>query len=186
MEREFGVDFTHCEPSTVTRRVERRLQLSRAEHIDACAQRVREEREELDVPYRDLGVTRFFRNDEAFRVMEDRVLPERWLSLPEGAPLRIGVAGCATGKTSIRRRFCCTSQRLGERPVEIFATDVPRGSLDLATRGLYDEQAVAGVSPARLERHFLKRGPSYQVSPGIRRGGQGNQRPLRGQAGAGA
>ena len=54
LEREFGIDFTHYKPSTVTRRIERRLQLSRAESIDSYVQRLREEREELDVLYRDL------------------------------------------------------------------------------------------------------------------------------------
>jgi two-component system CheB/CheR fusion protein len=172
LEREFGIDFTHYKPSTVTRRIERRLQLSRMQDIDAYVERLREEREELDTLYRDLliGVTRFFRNEEAFRVMEERVLPELWQSLPERAPLRVWVAGCATGEEvySLAILLFELGQRLGERPVKIFATDMHRGSLELATRGLYDEQAVAGVSPERLERHFLRRGQSFQVSPEIR------------------
>ena len=43
-----------------------------------------------------------------------------------------------------------------------------RGSLELATRALYDEDAVANVSPERLERYFLRRGRSYQVVPELR------------------
>ena len=34
----------------------------------------------------------------------------------------------------------------GERPVKIFATDVHRGSLEHATRAIYTEEALAGVS----------------------------------------
>jgi two-component system CheB/CheR fusion protein len=172
LEKEFGIDFTHYKPSTVTRRIERRLQLSRADNVDAYVKRLREEREELDVLYRDLliGVTRFFRNDEAFRVMEERVLPELWESLPKGSPLRLWVAGCATGEEvySLAILLFELGQKLGERPIKIFATDVHRGSLELATRGLYGEDAVTGVSPGRLERHFVRRGQSYQVSPEIR------------------
>jgi two-component system CheB/CheR fusion protein len=172
LEREFGIDFTHYKPSTITRRIERRLQLARADNLEAYVQRLREEREELDVLYHDLliGVTHFFRNEEAFRVMEESVLPELWASLPKGAPLRLWVAGCATGEEvySLAILLFELGQRLGERPVKIFATDVHRGSLDLATRALYAEEAVAGVSPARLERHFTRRGQSYQVSPEIR------------------
>lgn len=172
LEREFGIDFTHYKPSTVTRRIERRLQLSRADNIDAYVQRLREEREELDYLYRDLliGVTRFFRNEEAFRLLEERVLPELWQTLPAGEPLRLWVAGCATGEEvySLAILLYELGQKLGERPIKIFATDVHRGSLDLATRALYDEQAVAGVSPQRLQQHFLRRGQSYQVSPEIR------------------
>ena len=68
LEKEFGIDFTHYKPSTVTRRIERRLQLARVDHIDTYVERLRENREELDVLYRDLliGVTRFFRDEEAF------------------------------------------------------------------------------------------------------------------------
>lgn len=172
LEKEFGIDFTHYKPSTVTRRIERRLQLSRVDHIDTYVERLREEREELDVLYRDLliGVTRFFRNDDAFRAMEERVLPELWQKLPPGTPLRVWVAGCATGEEvySLAILLHELGQKLGERPVKIFATDVHRGSLDVATRALYDEQAVTGVSPERLERYFLRRGQSYQVSPEIR------------------
>jgi two-component system, chemotaxis family, CheB/CheR fusion protein len=172
LEKEFGIDFTHYKPSTVTRRIERRLQLSRCDSIETYAQRLREEREELDVLYRDLliGVTRFFRNEEAFRVLEERVLPELWQSLPKGAPLRVWVAGCATGEEvySLAILLFELGQKLGERPVKIFATDVHRGSLDQATRALYAEEAVAAVSPERLARHFLRRGQSYQVSPEIR------------------
>src|SRR5688572_7680649 len=78
LEDEFGIDFTHYKPSTVTRRIERRLQLARAEDIDEYVTRLRADREELDVLYRDLliGVTTFFRNQEAFHVLEERVLPD--------------------------------------------------------------------------------------------------------------
>ncbi|MDF3067731.1 MAG: hypothetical protein K0R38_3332 [Polyangiaceae bacterium] len=172
LEKEFGIDFTHYKPSTVTRRIERRLQLSRAENLDEYVKRLRAEREELDVLYRDLliGVTRFFRNHEAFLLMEQSVLPELWHTLPKGAPLRVWVPGCATGEEvySLAILLFELGQQLGERPVKIFATDVHRGSLEVATRALYDEQAVAGVSPERLERHFLRRGQSFQVSPEIR------------------
>jgi two-component system CheB/CheR fusion protein len=172
LEREFGIDFTHYKPSTVTRRIERRLQLSRADNIDAYVQRLKDEREELDLLYRDLliGVTRFFRNEEAFKILEERVLPELWKTLPEGTPLRIWVAGCATGEEvySLAILLYELGQKLGDRPIKIFATDVHRGSIELATRALYDEQAVAAVSPERLQQHFLRRGHSFQVSPEIR------------------
>ena len=172
LEKEFGIDFKHYKPSTVTRRIERRLQLSRAHDIETYAQCLRDEREELDVLYRDLliGVTRFFRDEEAFQILEERVLPELWQSLPKGAPLRLWVAGCATGEEvySLAILLFELGQKLGERPVKIFATDVHRGSIELATRALYAEDAVAGVSPERLARHFVRRGQSYQVSPEIR------------------
>ena len=78
LEQEFGIDFTHYKPSTITRRIERRLQLARVDDIDEYVQKLSGEHKELDVLYRDLliGVTRFFRNEEAFEVLEKEVLPD--------------------------------------------------------------------------------------------------------------
>ena len=171
LEEEFGIDFTHYKPSTVTRRIERRLQLSRVEDIGAYVDRLRKERAELDILYRDLliGVTRFFRNEEAFLLLEQRVLPEL-LERETHAPFRVWVAGCATGEEvySLAILLHELAPRFGDRPVKIFATDVHHGSLEHATRALYGEDAVANVSPERLERYFIRRGDKYQIVPDIR------------------
>lgn len=172
LQDEFGIDFTHYKPSTVTRRIERRLQLSRVDDIDEYVDRLRRTRDELDVLYRDLliGVTRFFRNEEAFAVLEHKVLPELFRKGPRDAPLRVWVAGCATGEEAYSLAILLTelSEQHGNRPVKIFATDVHRGSIDIASRGVYGEEAIANVSRERLERWFLKRAGGYQVVPDIR------------------
>ncbi len=171
LEDEFGIDFTHYKPSTVTRRIERRLQLSRVDDIGAYVQRLEKERDELDVLYRDLliGVTRFFRNPEVFSVLEQRILPEL-LARETHAPFRVWVAGCATGEEvySLAILLHELAPRFGDRVVKIFATDVHHGSLEHATRGLYGDDAIVNVTPERLERYFLRRGNQYQVVPEIR------------------
>ncbi len=172
LEREFGLDFTHYKPSTVTRRIERRLTLARTEDIDRYIERLTQQREELDRLYRDLliGVTRFFRNEEAFATLEQQVLPDQLRQGARDVPFRAWVAGCATGEEaySIAITLHEAASRIGGRPVKIFATDVHSGSLERAARGIYDEEAVANVSPERLERYFRKSGGAYQIVPEIR------------------
>ena len=172
LEKEFGIDFTHYKPSTVTRRIERRLALARVDDIDAYVARLKAERDELNILYRDLliGVTRFFRNDEAFRILEEQVLPELLATRDRTATLRLWVAGCATGEEvySIAIVLHELMQRMGERPVKIFATDVHPASIESATRGLYEAAALGSVSPERLERYFTPRGRCYQVAPELR------------------
>ena len=172
LQEEFGIDFTHYKPSTVTRRIERRLALARSQDIDEYVRRLKSERDELDVLYRDLliEVTRFFRDDQAFRVLETQVLPELLRREPRDAPLRFWIAGCATGEEAYSLAILLQElmPSVGERPVKIFATDVHRGSLDQATRGLYGPEAVAGVAPERLARYFVKQGDRYQVVPELR------------------
>ena len=100
LQEEFGIDFTHYKPSTVTRRIERRLALAHSRDIAEYIRRLKSERNELDVLYRDLliEVTRFFRDEQAFKVLEEQVLPEFLQREPRDAPLRLWVAGCATGE----------------------------------------------------------------------------------------
>ena len=172
LEDEFGIDFTHYKPSTVTRRIERRLQLAQTSDIEEYLSRLKDDSKELDVLYRDLliGVTRFFRDQEAFAVLEHEVLPELLRQGPRDAPFRVWVAGCATGEEvySLAILLQQLTSRDGQRPFKIFATDVHHGSLEWATRGLYEADAVANVSPERLERYFTTRGGSYQVVPELR------------------
>ncbi|HET6281415.1 MAG TPA: chemotaxis protein CheB [Polyangia bacterium] len=173
LEEEFGIDFTHYKPSTITRRIERRLALAQSPHIDEYVQRLRGDRDELNVLYRDLliGVTHFFRDTAAFEMLENKVLPELLAQEPRTDPLRIWVAGCATGEEAYSLAIVLQDLmlKLGERPVKIFATDVHRGSLECAARAIYEGDALAHVSPERLSRYFLRIGDTYQVVPDLRK-----------------
>ncbi|MEO8550703.1 MAG: chemotaxis protein CheB, partial [Kofleriaceae bacterium] len=172
LEEEFGLDFTHYKPSTVTRRIERRLRLADVEGIEQYVGHLRGERAELDVLYRDLliGVTRFFRNEEAFEVLRSRVLPALIAEVPTSKPVRVWVAGCATGEEaySIAILLHELISELPGRSFKIFATDVHRGSLELAGRGFFDAAALANVSQERKDRYFIKSGASYQLVPELR------------------
>jgi two-component system CheB/CheR fusion protein len=168
----FGIDFTHYKPSTVTRRIERRLALARSQDIGEYVDRLKRDRDELDVLYRDLliGVTRFFRDEKAFDILESQVFPELLRKNPKDAPLRLWVAGCATGEEAYSLAIVLSDlmTKMGERSVKIFATDVHRGSLERAARAIYDEQTLANVSEERLDRYFLRVGEAYQVVPDLR------------------
>lgn len=169
----YGIDFSQYKPSTVVRRLERRLQMARAPTLEAYVERLGNDSEELDALFRDLliGVTRFFRDDEAFELFERNVVPELIERLPAGEEARIWIAGCATGEEaySIAILFQEQLRKTGDRRrIKILATDVHRRSLDFASVALYEEERVAHIRPDLLGRYFDKRGPNYQVSPEIR------------------
>jgi two-component system CheB/CheR fusion protein len=172
LQQEYGIDFTHYKPSTVTRRIERRLALAQSTDIDEYIRRLKSDRSELDVLYRDLliEVTHFFRDPQAFKVLEEQVLPELLARQPREVPLRLWVAGCATGEEAYSLAILLEDlmANLGERPVKIFATDVHRGSLEHATQAIYTREALTGVSEDRLARYFTRIGERYQVVPELR------------------
>ena len=172
LEEEFGIDFTHYKPSTVTRRIERRLKLAEIDDVREYVSHLESEHSELDVLYRDLliGVTRFFRNEEAFEILKHRVLPELIANVPAQKPIRVWVAGCATGEEaySIAILLHELTSDLRDRSFKIFATDVHRGSLELAGRGFFGADSLAKVSQDRKDRYFIKSGASYQLVPELR------------------
>ena len=173
LETEFGIDFTHYKPSTVTRRIERRLQLAKVDDVQQYVARLQSERAELDVLYRDLliGVTRFFRNEAGVRD------PRRSACSRSCSSSARRDARCASGSPAVRparrrtrSRSCCTSSPRSrpDRSFQIFATDVHRGSIELAGRAFYPESALVNVSPERRDRYFIRSGASYQLVPELR------------------
>lgn len=171
---QYGIDFSHYKPSTVTRRIDRRLQLNQSVGLDDYIARLRHDPAELNSLYRDLliGVTKFFRDQEAFARLESDVIPQLVAKAAVQDELRIWVAGCATGEEpySLAILFHERLTALG-RPLnlKVFATDVHRASLDVASTGIYPEANLSEVSSARLDRYFQRQGALFQVSPELRK-----------------
>jgi two-component system, chemotaxis family, CheB/CheR fusion protein len=169
----YGIDFSCYKPSTVQRRTEHRLQLSRIDDLEEYLDRLREDREELDALYRDLliGVTSFFRDPDSYTALEEEVLPGLLENIPDGGDFRVWVAGCATGEEPYSLAILVHEQIQKQRKhvnAKVFATDVHRRSLETAAAGVYSEEAVATVSAERLNKYFIKIGDNYRVSPDLR------------------
>ena len=171
---EYGIDFSQYKPSTVTRRVERRLLLNQSLDVEQYVERLSENSAELNQLYKDLliGVTQFFRDREAFHRLATDELPRLLSTLTEDQEFRVWVAGCATGEEAYSLAILIHEQlaTMGRNPtVRIFATDAHRGSLDIASAGIYSEEAMSAVSPQRREQFFVRKGDGYQVVPHIRK-----------------
>jgi two-component system CheB/CheR fusion protein len=172
----YGIDFSHYKASTVTRRIERRLALNRSIDLDVYVEQLRSNPRELNSLYEDLliGVTRFFRDDESFAALEQRIVPDIIERTTPGAPdhqIRVWVPGCATGQEAYSIAILFHEQLAARRlPVnlKILATDVHKASLEVASAGIYTEQQIAGISPQRLERFFTLKPNGYQISQNLR------------------
>ncbi|WP_179130913.1 chemotaxis protein CheB [Candidatus Entotheonella palauensis] len=168
----YDVDFTHYKTATITRRIERRLTLSRDGDLESYVQRLTHDIDALDALYRDLliGVTQFFRDDEAFEYLEQKVMPQL-LQTAAARDLRIWVAGCATGEEAYSIAMLVhegLERQDAPQSVQIFATDVHQTSLDIASAGLYGEDAVRKMKPERLARYFMVEPGGYRVIPALR------------------
>jgi two-component system CheB/CheR fusion protein len=170
---DYGIDFSHYKPNTVTRRIERRLSLNQSVDLDDYVRRLRADPGELNSLYRDLliGVTRFFRDREAFEYLERNVFPELLTRKRPGEEIRIWVAGCATGEEAYSLAILIHERlSLLKRPinVKIFATDVHGASLEAASTGVYNAEALAEVQQERMDRYFTRKSDGYHVAAEIR------------------
>jgi two-component system, chemotaxis family, CheB/CheR fusion protein len=170
---QYGIDFAHYKPSTVTRRIERRLALTNQPDLGSYAKTLAADPDELNQLYKDLliGVTRFFRDPEAFECLQSKVVPQIIARVAPNEEIRVWCAACATGEEVFSLAILFHEQLEAlHRPLNlrIFATDVHRTSLDVASSGLYDEDALAEVTPERRQRYFVKDGNRYRVCKELR------------------
>ncbi len=174
LRRDYNIDFSHYKPTTVGRRIERRLQMLNVRDIDEYVERLREDDDELNALYKDLliGVTQFFRDAEPFAMMERQIIPELLERVPENEEIRVWCAACATGEEPYSIAILLyEALEKANRPInlKIFATDVHKTSLEYAGIGFYGEERLGELSHKRLRRFFTKKNDGYQVSQDLRK-----------------
>ncbi|MFL5341819.1 MAG: chemotaxis protein CheB [Gemmataceae bacterium] len=168
-----GVDFTHYKPTTIKRRIQRRMALRSQEKLDEYVQTLRDDPPEVQALYQDLliRVTQFFRDPEAFEAIKEKVFPRLVQNRPAGAVIRIWVAGCATGE-EVYSLAISLLEFLGNRPmsfpIKILATDLNESALERARQGIYVDNIEIDVSPERLRRFFVRSNGNFQISKGVR------------------
>ena len=154
-----GHDFSQYKQTTLVRRVERRMAMHQAESPSDYLLLIRDQPTELEALFRDLliGVTNFFRDPEAFKLLQDKVLPELLERRQVREPFRIWVCGCSTGEEAYS--IAILMQELIEaakKPytVQIFATDIDSAAIEHARAGIYPASIASDVPQERLTRFF--------------------------------
>lgn len=173
LRKQTGVDFTNYKPTTLRRRITRRMLLQRFESLRTYYQTLKQSPEALDALYQDLliTVTGLFRDPDAYEALQERVLPRLLTTVEAGQPIRIWVAGCSKGDEvySIAISLLEVMKRNGAtNPVQIFGTDINEKALEKARLGHYPESLSHEISAERLQNFFVKVESGYQITKSIR------------------
>jgi two-component system, chemotaxis family, CheB/CheR fusion protein len=169
-----GHDFSHYKPGTLFRRITRRMHVLRIDGLDAYAERLRQDRPEVDQLFQDflISVTHFFRDPAAFEALAGSVIPNLFRNKGADAPVRIWVPGCASGAEAYSLAILLREHLAQLAPplpvVQVFATDIDEQALDIARQGRYDAEIVEHVSAERLAQFFIRDGHVYRVTNAIR------------------
>ena len=122
---------------------------------------LRDHPDEVQALQRELliSVTHFFRDPEAFAVLEHTIVPRLFHNKYAQDQVRVWVAGCATGEEaySIAMLLAEAAGACADPPVlQVFATDLDASAIADAREGCYSDADVADVSPERLRRFFVR------------------------------
>ena len=170
-----GVNFMHYKSPTIMRRLFRRMGILRIRSVDEYVAFLRRAPDEVISLHNDLliHVTRFFREPESFEALSKRVLPELLADAKPDVPIRVWVAGCATGEEAYSLAIVLLEyleEHHGDSKIQIqiFGTDVSEAAIEFARHGLYPPGIVSDVSPERLRKFFTKSDGGYRITKSVR------------------
>ncbi len=170
-----GHDLSLYKPSTIHRRIERRMAIHQVETLESYVKLLQVNPGEVDALFRDLliGVTAFFRDPEAFKALEELVIPRLFAGKPPGSILRIWAPGCSTGEEAYSLAILMAEYQELHKcsyQVQVFATDIDSQAIATARAGLYPASIGADLTPERLSRYFTPEpdGSTYRIHKTIR------------------
>jgi two-component system, chemotaxis family, CheB/CheR fusion protein len=173
LKKHTGVDFSAYKQSTLQRRIHRRMAVHRIVRLRQYVNFLRTDPKEIQELFNDLliNVTRFFRDEHAFRALQKRFIPALIKQKGRKGDLRVWVPGCATGE-EVYSLAICLLEALGADisriRLQIFGTDLSEAAIDRARLGIYSSAIEKDVSPERLQTFFKKLDSTYQINRSVR------------------
>lgn len=110
-----------------------------------------------------INVTEFFRNEEQWKLLSQRVIPAL---MSDRSRLRAWSAGCSAGQEAYSLAILLDELDIDG---EVLATDIDEPSLKRAREGAYSDPEVAGIPKEILDAHFIYDGERYLVRSHIKR-----------------
>jgi two-component system CheB/CheR fusion protein len=166
-------DFALYKEGTLMRQIQRRMAVASIKDIGAYLSAIRNNPDEIDLLAKGMliNVTRFFRDEAAFKILAETVVPELIRRQPPDKPIRIWDAGCSTGEETYSIAMLFLEEIASAKrsvKLQVFASDADNDAVASARNGLYPESIGKDVSPERLERFFVKEDHGYRVTRELR------------------
>jgi two-component system, chemotaxis family, CheB/CheR fusion protein len=159
LKRSRGFDFSGYKKTTLSRRIEKRLNAVGSETFSEYQDYLEANPREFTELFNTIliNVTSFFRDEPAWTFLAEDVVPRMLDGNPPDKPLRIWSAGCASGEEAYTIAMVL-AEAMGEQPfkerVKIYATDLDDDALATARHGAYTNEALKPLSEELLEKYF--------------------------------
>ena len=171
LRRQSRHDLSQYKPSTLMRRIARRMAVHDQGTMEAYAEFLRQNAQERELLFKELliGVTSFFRDADVWQEVKDTVLPALVARhRADRTRLRAWVVGCSTGEEAFTlamafTEVCEATPDGGACAMQIFATDLSADAVALARRGHYPASIARDLTPQRLARFFTAKAGGFDI-----------------------
>jgi two-component system, chemotaxis family, CheB/CheR fusion protein len=168
LQQHTGHDFSNYKRPTLLRRIHRCMRFKDLPDLPSYIAHLQQHPSDIKVLLKSLliSVTQFFRDKQSFSELEQVVFLPLLQSNKRDKPVKIWVAGCATGEEAYSIAMLCAEYALhtADAPTfQIIATDIDEQALHYAKEGLYNATEVAYLSPERLQQFFTQGDEGYRV-----------------------
>ncbi|HEY9677680.1 MAG TPA: CheR family methyltransferase [Drouetiella sp.] len=168
-----GFDFSGYKRTTLTRRIRKRMDLVHIKEFVDYIDYLEVHPDEFIHLFNTIliNVTRFFRDEQAWEYMAEKVIPNI-VQGASGGPIRIWDVGCASGEEaySLAMQFC---EHLGmdafQEQIKIYATDIDEEALVEARLASYNENSMEQVPEPLRNKYFTRSGNRYSFRTEVRR-----------------
>jgi two-component system CheB/CheR fusion protein len=169
-----GFDFTGYKRSTLGRRIRKRMSDVSVETFSDYRDLLETSAEEFKALFNTIliNVTSFFRDSEAWTVLQREVVPDLLAGVAPDGEIRVWSAGCSSGQESYSLAIMF-AEALGIeeclRRVKIYGTDVDEEALREARSGLYTEKELEPLPQELRETYFEPNGAKFSFRSDLRR-----------------
>lgn len=174
LKRTRGFDFSGYKRPSLTRRVQKRMDMLNLETYADYLDYLEVHPEEFTHLFNMIliNVTGFFRDPSAWEYIQQEVVPAILKHKKLDEPIRVWSAGCASGEEAYTIAMILAEiigpEAFRER-VKIYASDADELALNQARQSSYTEREIANVPADLLEKYFEKTGNRYQFRKDLRR-----------------
>ena len=154
-----GFDFQGYKPTTLARRVRKRMNILGIESYDAYQEFIELHQDEFRELFNTIliNVTSFFRDPESWQALQTMAIAPMLAAKSSSEPIRAWSAGCASGEEAYSIAMVLAEamgvDQLRER-VKIYGTDVDEEALAVARHATYTDKQLENVSDELRQKYF--------------------------------
>ena len=172
LKKEENFDIDKYKNDTIMHRINKRMLLTGKHTQEEYLEFIKTNNQEPHLLHQDIliGVTSFFRDNESFQALEERLvtfLQEK----PDDYELRVWSIACSSGEEAYSLAILISEicKKLKKSLiVRIFATDIDEEAIKVAREAYYPKSALEKMDKNLIKRYFTKTTDGYKIIKSIR------------------